>query len=1016
MGAARKILFVLILLLPFELSTGSRLEAFEPAASRMSDRLYQTLTYGESNEMISVILYLVDDLDIYSLDNSLTLAAAGKKKRYSTVVGALLASAEKTQALLLKLLNGARASGDVLSYQSFWINNSIAVTGKISFISALSIREEIEWMTHDMVYFRKDPVEKSAELFQLPNPDSLRARSYPIRTLGLEALWDRGLTGKGILICDIGSGIDGKHPLLAPKWRGNNGGTAAESWFDPIDGTTLPFDDERNSPSHDTGVTGIMVAGERSLGVAYDAQWIGAKVFDNQNLTDEGMSSTKDSYIIAAFQWALDPDGNPETVVDVPDVINSSWGTLGEFNEDICRKNLWGLIDRIEAAGTVMVFSAGNEGPDPFTIGSPASRTRPADAFAVGAVDSEGRIASFSSRGPSACDSTSIKPNICAPGSNIITIVSSEYLFALSRVNGTSFAAPYVSGIIALMKQANPTLTPDEIKNLIAGTAVDGGQSGPDYAYGYGIINPAGIFERLQTPDHPVLYTKRVIIDDTQGGNGNGYLEQGETIRMMVPVFNAGTDIEGVSSIIRTEKTGIRMIDSTAFYGDIPQFDGRSNEDDPFLFEIHPDAEAGSQLLFYLHLSSADQSYRESIQVTLPIAPAVEGLALHDAGSFFFSFTNYGQFGGNIGLSRSGAGLRYPKDAPYTMLYRGALVLGTSSLKVSDGIADFDFAPAPGGPIKILSDSPRADQVGVAYIREKTEGALNAIGVRLKQTTLVWSEAPYNDFVILEYQVHNPYQAAIKNFYIGLYADWDIPDSLPSRNAVGYNETLRLGYTYNPLEPQFGYGGLALISGQEVSGHRAVSNWRYIHEGYSDYLAFGFMSGGLSFAASDSLDDWSEILATGPYTIPAGDSLTVAWALLLGDDLADLIANTQAAVEKYRASLTLASGAESRPAEVATRLPRSFELAQNAPNPFNPSTTISYNLPREEKELHVRLTVFDLRGRKVAELVDATQGGGSYSVTWNGTDSQGRPLSSGVYFYRITAGDYKAVRKMVLIK
>ena len=77
--------------------------------------------------------------------------------------------------------------------------------------------------------------------------------------------------------------------MLGPKWRGNNGGAAAESWFDPVEGSSFPFDDDE-SQAYVTapGVLGLIVAGERSLGVAYEAQWIGAKIFDNQNLTDDG--------------------------------------------------------------------------------------------------------------------------------------------------------------------------------------------------------------------------------------------------------------------------------------------------------------------------------------------------------------------------------------------------------------------------------------------------------------------------------------------------------------------------------------------------------------------------------------------------------------------------------------------------------------------------------------------------------------------------------------------------------
>ena len=486
----------LIAFLLFTLFLPLRLDAVAPVATRMTERLRQDLTYRNPDDLIPTIVYIRESLDLRSLDRGLSLASAGKEKRHSTVVGAMLQSAQVTQAPIITLLETAAADGRVTSWKPFWILNCIAVTGKVSFLAGLSAREEVEWMTNDHIYTRRDTVEIAAQPFAVPHPDTLRAYSWPIYALGLDELWDRGLTGKGILVCVIDEGLDGSHPMLGPKWRGNNGGAAAESWFDPVEGSTFPFDDDGSQAyGHGTGVLGLIVAGERSLGVAYDAQWIGAKVFDNKNPTNDGGASTKDSYLIAAFQWALDPDGNPETVVDVPDVINNSWGTSGEFQEDICQQKLWLLIDRIEAAGTVLVFSAGNEGPDPWTIGSPASRAlSPVNSFAVGATDWYGDVASYSSRGPSACDSVSIKPNICAPGSRIPTIVASNWGYDFAFQYGTSFSAPYVSGIVALMRQANPNLTPDQIKSLIIDTAFDAGLNGPDYAFGYGVINPFGIF------------------------------------------------------------------------------------------------------------------------------------------------------------------------------------------------------------------------------------------------------------------------------------------------------------------------------------------------------------------------------------------------------------------------------------------------------------------------------------------------------------------------------------------
>jgi len=99
----------------------------------------------------------------------------------------------------------------------------------------------------------------------------------------------------------------------------------------------------------------------------------------------------------------------------------------------------------------------------------------------------------------------------------------------------------------------------------------------------------------------------------------------------------------------------------------------------------------------------------------------------------------------------------------------------------------------------------------------------------------------------------------------------------------------------------------------------------------------------------------------------------------------------------------------------APRLPKAFALAQNYPNPFNPSTSITFAVGGEES-VSVRLSVYDIRGRLVRTLVEGNKTPGSYSLDWDGRDSQGRSVASGIYFYRIKAGVFKQTRKMVLLK
>jgi len=95
------------------------------------------------------------------------------------------------------------------------------------------------------------------------------------------------------------------------------------------------------------------------------------------------------------------------------------------------------------------------------------------------------------------------------------------------------------------------------------------------------------------------------------------------------------------------------------------------------------------------------------------------------------------------------------------------------------------------------------------------------------------------------------------------------------------------------------------------------------------------------------------------------------------------------------------------------QLPSASLLYQNYPNPFNPVTQIQYGL---KENCHVRLAVYDVRGRKVAVLVDETQERGSRTVTWDGQDQSGNQVASGVYFYQLIAGEYTSTRKMILLR
>ena len=93
--------------------------------------------------------------------------------------------------------------------------------------------------------------------------------------------------------------------------------------------------------------------------------------------------------------------------------------------------------------------------------------------------------------------------------------------------------------------------------------------------------------------------------------------------------------------------------------------------------------------------------------------------------------------------------------------------------------------------------------------------------------------------------------------------------------------------------------------------------------------------------------------------------------------------------------------------------PKVFAIHQNYPNPFNPVTTLRYDLPEDGL---VDITIYDMLGNVVSNLINTNQSSGYKSIQWDATNNQGQPVSAGVYLYKIQAGDFVDTKKMILLK
>ncbi len=433
-------------------------------AKGLSAELRVALASARADDRLSVIVDLVSGVDVEKLRAD--MRGMDRELRREQVVRRLKLNAGTRADAVME--RGRRGGAEDM--QSLWIANAVSMRAPAQLIASLALDPGVQGIRLDGV--TEAPIAYAGAT--LP-------AEWNIIQVGAPELWQRGIRGAGAVIAVLDSGVDNRHPDLVASWRGG-----ANSWFDPYGQHPVPAD----SNGHGTQALGLMVGGSASgsnIGVAPDAKWIAAKIFNDAGQTSE-------SAVHRAFQWALDPDGNPATD-DAPDVVNNSWDIAAE---DSCNSAFQADIDALRAADIAVVFSAGNYGPSPSSSVSPANNN---NVVSVGALDQAQRVADFSSRGPSACDG-GIFPKLAAPGDGVLTTDLSfggQPYYAL--VAGTSFAAPHISGVIALLRSASPLSSAEQLETAMTATARDIAAPGQDPDSGYGLIDAVAALAALPPTD-----------------------------------------------------------------------------------------------------------------------------------------------------------------------------------------------------------------------------------------------------------------------------------------------------------------------------------------------------------------------------------------------------------------------------------------------------------------------------------------------------------------------------------
>lgn len=410
-------------------------------------------------------------------------------------------------------------------YRAFYLINMLRVEGDAALVEALRERPEVARLAANPVVAAAHVPDRWAaprlaapagtEQQDAPARGEVDARttaSYGLVVTHAAEMWAMGYEGQGVVVAGQDTGVQWDHPAMRSSYRGWDGQQAQHpyNWLDAWagdDSTTTcagqvaPCDDN----GHGTHTLGSVVGSTAGTiyGVAPEAQWMGCR----NMLQGFGAPDTYTAcfeFFLAPYPPGGDPftDGRPDLA---PHVINNSWGCPPR--EGCEPDTLRMVVEAMEAAGQLVVASAGNTGPGCSSLDDPIGIYEP--VLSVGAHSSQGSLASFSSRGPVEIDGSGrLKPDITAPGVGIYA----PYRFSsYTTLSGTSMAAPHVTGAAAVLWSAAPYLMGEPVltKQLLLKSAgpvrtnlctEQAEAVSPNPGFGYGRLNVAEAVRLARTP------------------------------------------------------------------------------------------------------------------------------------------------------------------------------------------------------------------------------------------------------------------------------------------------------------------------------------------------------------------------------------------------------------------------------------------------------------------------------------------------------------------------------------
>ena len=962
------------------------------AADPLSPDLVRRLAAASPGDTLAVYLFLEEQAPIDRIRPAQKARGASRAEAHREVVTALM-DAARSQETIRRRLDQEKGLGRVASAVPYWIANLIVVRATPDAIQSLAAQPGVAWIEPAVRARLIEPVSGSLESGAAGDSSASTQGvdlgapmgagvTDGVRAIRAPRVWhELGINGEGRLVANLDTGVDGMHPALASRWRGARPGSEPRhGWFDPADpASEFPVD----THGHGTHVLGTMAGlgatTNDSIGVAWGADWIASNGIQADTTPDGG------DPIIAAFQWFADPDGDPATIEDVPDVVQNSWGVAPDEPGYIaCEARWWEVIDHCEAAGVVVTWSAGNSGPASATMIVPADRaSSPTNAFSIGAVMATGTsfpytLAGFSSRGPSFCtqvEADRVKPEVVAPGVDVYSsLPGGVYRGGWS---GTSMAGPHAAGIVALLRQANPDLDVDTIKRILMETARDLGRAGEDNEYGWGFVDAhAAVLRAMQDFGR--------VEGTVQNGSTGGTPIDRATVTLLDTQYRFRGDAEG----------RFRGAAAAAVYRAVAAASGF--EPDTATIAIEPGETIDVQFSLFDNTGPAIEALAPAASTTDTLGPYSVIFAATDPSGVTTVAVRYRLGDGAWNDAPVTADLA--NEIPPTLTYRAIL---------------------PGAP----------PGTRIAYFARATDGAA-LIGT--------WPPGGEEAPALLDVRrliYRNGFEVAPDSAWIaGGTEDDAVAGWWVQADPVGATDGERLTQPEDDTTPEPGV--LCFVTGNGSPGGAAgeadvdggcttllspifdLSRENEVFAGFRYWFGMGGASSddtlfidvsadsGLTWRPLDRIATADTLWRAASYRLADSTSLTAGARLRIRACDLRQPGVLEAALDDFSLEALLPPRPRPTPPPPVTR------LLPAVPNPSRGECAVRFELAEPAR---VRLTVYDVGGRRVRLLSDDRFPSGGHEKVWNGRDDQGHRAAAGVYYVRLESGGRQESRLVVLI-